>query len=50
MAKGNIVIISSYSIPDPRFKTAWEFKTAHSTYSGTLLARNMSGFTWFQMD
>lgn len=34
MAKRNIVIISSYNIPDPRFKTVWEFKTAHCSYAG----------------
>ena len=34
MAKRNIVIISSYNIPDPRFKTVWEFKTARGSYAG----------------
>lgn len=34
MAKRNIVIISSYNIPDPRFETVWEFKTARGTYAG----------------
>ena len=34
MAKKNIVIISSYDISDPRFKVAWEFKTAHGTFQG----------------
>lgn len=34
MAKKNIVIISSYDISDPRFKVAWEFKTAHGTFVG----------------
>lgn len=34
MAKKNIVIISSYDISDPRFKVAFEFKTAHGTLQG----------------
>lgn len=34
MAKRNIVIISSYNIPDPCFKVVWEFKTAHGSYAG----------------
>lgn len=34
MAKRNIVIISSYNIPDPRFKSVWEFKTARGSYAG----------------
>lgn len=34
MAKRNIVIISSYNIPDPRFKVVWEFKTARGSYAG----------------
>lgn len=34
MSKRNIVIISSYNIPDPRFKVVWEFKTARGTYAG----------------
>lgn len=34
MAKKNIVIISSYDISDPRFKVAFEFKTAHGTFQG----------------
>lgn len=34
MAKKNIVIISSYSIPDPRFKVVWEFKTARGSFAG----------------
>ena len=34
MSKRNIVIISGYNIPDPRFKVVWEFKTARGTYAG----------------
>lgn len=34
MPKRNIVIISGYSIPDPRFKVVWEFKAARGTYAG----------------
>ena len=34
MAKKNIVIISSYSIPDPRFKVVWEFKAARGSFAG----------------
>lgn len=34
MAKNNVVIISSYQVSDERFKTAYEFKTARSTYAG----------------
>lgn len=31
MAKKNIVIISSYTVSDPRFEVAFEFKKAHGT-------------------
>ena len=34
MAKKNIVIISSYTISDPRFEVAFEFKKAHGTLVG----------------
>ena len=34
MAKKNIVIISSYTISDPRFEVAFEFKKAHGTLAG----------------
>ena len=34
MSKKNIVIISSYNIPDPRFKVAWEFEKARGSYAG----------------
>ena len=34
MAKKNIVIISSYTVSDPRFEVAFEFKKAHGTLAG----------------
>ena len=34
MAKKNIVIISSYTISDPRFEVAFEFKKAHGYFAG----------------
>ena len=34
MAKKNIVIISSYTVSDPRFEVAFEFKKAHGSYIG----------------
>ena len=34
MSKKNIVLISSYEIPDSRFECVYEFKTARSTLSG----------------
>ena len=34
MAKRNIVIISSYNIPDPRFKVVWGFEKARGSYVG----------------
>lgn len=34
MAKKNIVIISSYTVSDPRFEVAFEFKKSHGTLAG----------------